>query len=412
MRRTLDPFSVVVFALLGVGAGVVAGLTPGVHPNTLAALFVSAGALLAFVPTEAMLLIVTMTLTNTFVNFIPSVFLGAPEGGAARSLLPGHRYLLEGRGYEAVLLSVVGGVGVAVLAILLFAPLLFLLPHLYAAISPGIPYLLLAVAGFLVWGERGWGRPWGAGIFLLTGVLGMLTFRSAFASPHTLFPLLGGLFGVSSLLLSLQARVHLPPQHTWMPPLERRVVCWGTVKGFASGLVVGLLPGIGPSEAGVLVQEATRSRSLREYLVAAGGISTISALFSLLALYLIGKVRSGTAAAIHQLVGSLVWWDVVLLVGAACFAVGVGVPLTLGLARVFCRAAARVPYALLAGVALILMVGLTIVLTGASGLLVLLTATGLGLLPPLVGVRRTHAMGCLMVPIILFSLAATLFGLG
>jgi len=43
---------------------------------------------------------------------------------------------------------------------------------------------------------------------------------------------------------------------------------------------------------------------------------------------------------------------------------------------------------------------LTAILAGPVGLVVLVTATAVGLLPPLLGVRRVHLMGCLLVPVI------------
>jgi putative membrane protein len=61
------------------------------------------------------------------------------------------------------------------------------------------------------------------------------------------------------------------------------------------------------------------------------------------------------------------------------------------------------------------MVGLTFHYTGLIGLLVLATATAIGLLPAAVGVRRTHCMGVIMVPCILYFAGlkdAVLAGLG
>ncbi len=42
--------------------------------------------------------------------------------------------------------------------------------------------------------------------------------------------------------------------------------------------------------------------------------------------------------------------------------------------------------------------------SGAGGLLILATATAVGLLPPLLGIRRTHVMGLIIVPSIALSL--------
>jgi putative membrane protein len=44
------------------------------------------------------------------------------------------------------------------------------------------------------------------------------------------------------------------------------------------------------------------------------------------------------------------------------------------------------------------------IISGAEGMLIFATATAVGLLPPLLGVRRTHVMGLIIVPSIMLSL--------
>jgi putative membrane protein len=48
-------------------------------------------------------------------------------------------------------------------------------------------------------------------------------------------------------------------------------------------------------------------------------------------------------------------------------------------------------------------VGLCIVLTGPFGLVILILATVLGLVPHLANVSRVYCMGAIMVPVILYS---------
>ncbi len=45
---------------------------------------------------------------HSFVDFVPSVFIGAPDPDEALSVLPGHRLLMEGRGMAAVRAAAVG----------------------------------------------------------------------------------------------------------------------------------------------------------------------------------------------------------------------------------------------------------------------------------------------------------------
>ena len=122
---------IMLLAVMGVGAGTVTGLIPGVHPNTLAVFLLgaSSGMAAVFSLQGVMVFLVTMAISHSFLSFIPSVFIGAPEGATALSVLPGHRLLLEGSGYEAVYLTVIGGLGVIVLSVLLLPVLMLVLQH-------------------------------------------------------------------------------------------------------------------------------------------------------------------------------------------------------------------------------------------------------------------------------------------
>ena len=51
---------------------------------------------------------------------------------------------------------------------------------------------------------------------------------------------------------------------------------------------------------------------------------------------------------------------------------------------------------------------LVLLMSGIPGLLLLLTATLLGLIPPRLGINRVHLTGCLLVPISLFFFGAEL----
>ena len=150
------------------------------------------------------------------------------------------------------------------------------------------------------------------------------------------------MFGLSTLTISYNSGVSIPPQNQEI--FVNSLPVKGIVKGFFSGLVVGILPGIGASQAGVVVHQLTRGKGLKEFLVALGGINTVAALFSLLSLYLISHPRSGTAIAVEQIVGTLGFSEFLLLVATTMFAGGVAVITTLKLARQFASFIQKVDY--------------------------------------------------------------------
>ena len=130
--------AILVFTLIGCGFGIFTGLIPGIHVNNVAhmvlvsqTLIISLATMLfgwADPETKDILIIISSLIigtvvTHTFLDFIPSVFLGAPDGDTALSVLPGHRMLMEGRGFEAVKCSATGSFGAMIFALILLIPL-------------------------------------------------------------------------------------------------------------------------------------------------------------------------------------------------------------------------------------------------------------------------------------------------
>jgi putative membrane protein len=115
-----------IFTFFGIALGTLTGLIPGLHVNTIALILL--GAAITINPYYLAVVIIAMAIAHTIWNFIPSILLGAPEGGTALSVLPGHKLFLEGRGLEAIYLTIIGGVGVIFLSLLL-------LPYLHMCSS-------------------------------------------------------------------------------------------------------------------------------------------------------------------------------------------------------------------------------------------------------------------------------------
>ena len=84
---------------LGILAGIFTGLIPGLHINLIGAIVVSFATKnpLGF-PIYFAVGIVAMSITHTFLDFIPSIFLGCPNEDTSLSSLPGHELLKQGKG--------------------------------------------------------------------------------------------------------------------------------------------------------------------------------------------------------------------------------------------------------------------------------------------------------------------------
>lgn len=401
---------ILIFTLLGIAGGIVAGLTPGIHTNTLILIVFGLLPLLAGFPTHAVIaLIISMAITNTIVDFIPSIFLGCPEDDTALSILPGHRMLLEGKGLEAVFLTIIGGIGVIAAFILLSPLLLKILPLLYSNIKHYIHWILLAIVSVMVFTEKRFKKLWGMLVFSLAGILGVITLNSTLLQPQfVFFPLFTGLFGIPTLLISLKDRVKVPKQIKDFGIVSRSLAFIGSVKGFFAGLLVGILPGVGSAQAGTLVQTITRKEDTREFLVSLGGINTANALFAMAALYTIGRPRSGAAVAIERILGDFGFSDLLLLIAVSLVTVGIAAVATLFLSKKFSILVEKVSYSKISLSILGFLLFLTAVFTGPLGLLVLIVSTTIGLIAPLTGVRRSFCMGCIILPVVLYYLGISL----
>ena len=141
------------FLFLGIVLGVLMGLVPGVHPN-LIVLLVPVFAALLLDPLLLLVMIVAMAVTNSIVDFVPSILFGAPDSGNELAILPGHRMLMRGYGYQAIKLTVIGGVGAAILCTLLMPVLVFVVPFLFNNLGSYVFAPLIGIVFVMILTER------------------------------------------------------------------------------------------------------------------------------------------------------------------------------------------------------------------------------------------------------------------
>ncbi len=383
----------------GCALGVVTGLVPGVHVNTVLpfmGFFSGSGRVGAA-------LIFSLAVTHTFLDFIPSTLFGVPDGDTALSVLPAHQLLLEGRGYEAVKLTVMGSLGALMVSGALVLPMVYCIPFLYNTVHPYIGYILLLVVGFIILSERSLKSiGWACIIFSISGAYGYIVLSNPLvAEDFILFPVFSGLFGLSTLLISLRGHSELPLQ-----PLDSRIhlrpyqVVTNILKGAAAGIMVSLFPGVCPAHATAVMSVQS---SPRQFLVAVSGVNTANAVYALIGLYTIGKARSGAVLAIQDLI-HLDFPTVLSLLACGLVAAGVASITALCIAQILLKVIHSIRYKHLMGFTCSILIIFVWITTGCRGLLVMGVGCCIGLLPLLVGVRRSHCMGVLLFPVLLYYL--------
>lgn len=383
--------------ILGCVLGMVTGLTPGIHINTLIPFLVfgsksgKVGACLIF----------SLAVTHTVLDFIPSTLLGVPDADTALSVLPAHRLLLAGRGYEAIKLTVMGSLGALIISCVLAVPLMYLIPVVYEILYPYLKYILLLLVIFIIVSETSLPKiGYAAFVFVLSGVYGYIVLSGHIIPENmVLFPMLCGLFGMSTLLFSLRGQNTIPLQ-----PVDSRIhlqtplIVLNIIKGTVAGGMVSLFPGIGPAHATAVL--SIRS-SPRQFLVAVSGVNTANAVCALIGLYAFGKARSGAVVAIQDML-HIDMSCVILLLSCSLIAAGVASVAALRIAQSILGILSHITYKNVTIFICVVLLITSYVITGLFGWLVLAIGCCIGILPILLGIRRSHCMGVLLFPILIY----------
>ncbi|MDE0557901.1 MAG: tripartite tricarboxylate transporter permease [Candidatus Poseidoniaceae archaeon] len=471
---------------MGVAMGTLTGIIPGFHVNNVALILLALapGLLSLGIPLSAVAGIIVSTGTvHTFLNYIPSALMGAPDADQALSLLPGHRMLLSGNAARGVAWSARG----SQLGLFLSLPLIILAriafgPELgwYSQLRDLLPFLLFIISALLLATETtrlDWPK-WlqnvtfgklgtdsrlagffsATAFFLLTGLFGWtilgpssLPARSPLDMPGAslLLPSLAGLFGVANLLDIYATTSHLPPQkENWeLPPIRPLLIpCfWSGVAGAS----MGVLPGMTASQATVLVMggrnvaakvqgkqgfgmdwetrrlteltddelleiakaeaeegvEGPQTKQDLEIIAILSAVNTAVTVCVLGFLYIIGRSRSGATLALKAMYPVDTWSsleptaDFIRLLGITLAAGLMAMPIMRYVGKGMLRLHAAIPLQQMIMGVIIFVAALVFVSTGFIGLAVLIVGTMLGLLPPRLGIRRSHAMGVILVPI-------------
>ena len=398
-------FQLLIAVLIGCFFGIITGLTPGVHVNLVAMLLASlSGYFLGFTsPIVLCTFIVALAVTHTFLDAIPSIFLGAPDADMALNVLPGHRMLLQGMGYEAVKLTVVGSLMALIFTVIAFPFVLPFLPMVYSFLQPYIGYILIVVVIYMILKEKGLNEKfWGFVVFMLSGVLGLIVLNWQNLE-QPLFPLLSGLFGISTLLLSLSENVVLPKQRiTEIVKVEKNKTFRAVAGAVVFGSLAALFPGLGSAQAAIIAMQVVGEIGMYGFIILIGGMNTVNFTFSLATLYSLQKARNGAIVAVLEIIKSIDMNGLVAFTGAALLAGGIATFLTLGISRVFANFMNRLNYKMLALGVIAFIVALTVYFSGFVGLLILIISTSVGLVAPLTNVKRSLSMGCLLLPVILY----------
>ena len=389
---------IILFLLIGTVFGTFTGLIPGIHINLIGVILVSLSISLfsSINPIYLVTFITSIAITHTFIDFIPSIFLGCPDTDTELSILPGHELLKQGKGYEAILLTAYGSLAAVFILILISLPSILIISKTYSVIEFLIPYLLVIISFGLIFSEK---EKFSAlFVFLLSGFLGLIVLNLGIKEP--LLPLLTGLFGGSILLISIKNKTLIPAQKITKIKIKIFRPLIGSV---IASPICSFLPGLGSGQAAIIGNTISKVDK-KGFLVLLGGTNTIVMGFSFISLYVISRTRTGAAAAIQQISGNLSWKILLLILIIILISGIISFFLVMFLTKFLSEKIEKVNYTLLSLITLTILVIIAFLVSGLLGLIVLIVSAFTGIYCISLRVRRTNMMGCLLIPTILFYL--------
>ncbi|WP_226006410.1 tripartite tricarboxylate transporter permease [Natrinema salinisoli] len=396
-------FQVLAWTLAGSLLGCCSGLVPGVHANNFAFLLAGVVPIVPGPPLFVGCAMLAAGVVHTFCNAVPAMALGVPDAEMAVTALPGHRMVLEGRGYEAIRLSALGSILAVLAAVPLAVPVTWAVTAAYPTIRAHLPLVLAMVAVALIASERTWrGRLGGVLSFALATGLGALTLDLSTDAPleagGTLAPLFAGLFGAPVLIDAIRGS-GIPRQSGTGIETSRRFVGTTAIAGTLAGAIVGYVPGISAAIAAVAVLAIVpNGASDRGYIVATSGVDTANAVFALFALVAIGQPRTGVLVAFDGTAAPL---ELPILLGAVVLAGLIGFVFVIVVGDAYLELVGRLTYWKLSAAILVVLLGLSYLFTGGLGIGIFVVATAIGMVPVRLRCRRVHLMGVLIGPLML-----------
>ncbi|MBS3089874.1 tripartite tricarboxylate transporter permease, partial [Candidatus Pacearchaeota archaeon] len=378
------------------------GLAPGIHINLIAAFLLASASSLPFSPLALVTFIVALSLTHVILDFIPSIYLGVPEEDSFLAVLPGHQLLLEGRAHDALIYTLYGAFTGLIILILVTPIYILFLPALYTALKTSIPFILIFISFYLVLREE---RPFFASlVFILSGLLGLLTFHLPVKEP--LFPLLTGLFGLSSLFLSVKNTQKIKKQKI-LPlkkiTLSKKEAARSFLGALISAPFCSFLPGIGSGHAAVIGSEIVQQNN-RGFLALLGAINVLVMSLSFVAVYAISRARSGSAAAIQDLLKTITLQNLFTILIVVLISIILASFIALYISKKAANLLNKINYSLFCKIVIILLVILTFIFSSWLGLIILLTATSVGIVCIRSNSRRINLMASLILPAIYYYL--------
>ncbi|MDD2714258.1 MAG: tripartite tricarboxylate transporter permease [Candidatus Wallbacteria bacterium] len=376
-------------------------------------------------PMYLMSFMLALVVGYSIVNTIPSVFLGAPDEASVFMVMPGQKFLMLGKGYDAVLISAIGGLGAAAFLLFIFPLAPTFVPLLRNVIMPHLGWLLALVMAYMILSEFPKGGdivagPWarffdawksiGSGMLamFLAGILGMIMVYRPFVnvemSFQNLMPAFVGLFAIPWVLQNILSNTSIPKQYISRSiDLDADLISRGTGSGALGGGFAAIFPLVTGGIGGLMAGHATAQHDERIFMLSQGVSKFIYYVGSFFLFFLPNNdiTRGGMSWMLSTIYTPKGYYEYYLAIAAILISSALAFYLTLLYTKWVIALIQKVPYQKISMATLFFLIFLVFAFTGLKGLLITYAATGIGLIPVVFNSRRSNLMGVLLIPITL-----------
>lgn len=413
------------YVLLGVLVGALISILPSVHIYNVAPLFILMAPALG-IPEDLLLFfllgnVIGFATTNT----ISTVFFSAPDDTTFVVLMPTQVMLINGRAFEAAILMGAGALVGALILVAISPLLLLILPTFISIITPHLHWLLALFLFYILLsefpkdvgtGKSRWQRlkaGWrniiaGYITFALSALLGFFIMNGNLmpvdAAYFGMLPAFIGLFAISSLIMNIVSRAKAPPQRIQKSVDATKLdLIKGGLTGFSGGVFAAIVPALTGGMGSIIAGQASGQREEAQFIVSIGASRFVYYVGAFFFLFAPGfkVVRGGLANIAAAVYIPQRYTEFFIAVAGIALGSVLAFGILVASSYFIAKNLHKIRYDYFSIAIIVLLSAIVYLTTGFVGLMIMVIATAIGLIPLIYGSRRLHCMAVIIFPLIL-----------
>ena len=375
-----------------------------------------------FPPTLTVAMAASILTSGALISTIPSLLLAPADDSAADLSALGSEALRCGRAPDAIIAAISSG---ATAILILIAPGIWVIQHITPVIldviSSNQHWILWCLVIYLLFGRSSTrslheDKPtkrflacWtpiltGHLTLILSGLLGILLFHR-FPAPSMqtgflLLPLFAGLFSAPASIIECIHNRKFPSQSYSGNFPNKRELGRGVLKGLFAGSTASLFPAVSGGISRIFNTDSAEQGCRGTGVISQGSMrcTYFTGAFLLFCIPGMQIVRGGAAELLCGTVAPGSWPLQYAAISGAAIGCATALLFTPSLIHTSLNAMARMGTRGIHAASLALLSLIIISLTGPTGILIFLVATGIGLLPLLYGIPNTNLIAVMIIP--------------